>query len=78
MLKLINYAIFSIWFQKEVWNAYEISLPGAGIEFSEIFWGRKQKEKIVIRKWIKLIIIKKAFKLRLLISIWSFDYKLKL
>ena len=50
------------------------------LEFSsaKFYWGRKEKEKIVIRKWFKLIIIKKAFKLRLLISIWSFDYKLKL
>ena len=52
MLKLINYAIFSVWFQKEVWNAYEISPHGSGIEFSEIFWGIKQKEKNYNKKMI--------------------------
>ena len=45
---------------------------------ANFFEGENKKKKIVIRKWFKLIIIKKAFKLRLLISIWSFDYKLKL
>ena len=52
MLKLINYAIFSVWFQKEIWNAYEISLPGTEIEFSKFFWGRKEKEKICNKKMI--------------------------
>ena len=52
MLKLINYAIFSVWFQKEVWNAYEISLPGAGIEFSEILLREKRKRKNCNKKMI--------------------------
>ena len=77
MLKLINYAIFSVWFQKEVWNTHKISLMELELSSAKFFEG-DTKRKIVIRKWFKLIIIKKAFKLRLLISIWSFDYKLKL
>ena len=78
MLKLINYAIFSVWFQKEVWNTHKISPLEQELSSAKFFEGENKKKKIVIRKWFKLIIIKKAFKIRLLISIWSFDYKLKL
>ena len=69
---------FCVWFQKEVWNTHKISPLELELSSVKFYWGRKEKEKIVIRKWFKLIIIKKAFKLSLLISIWSFDYKLKL